>query len=593
MDIRDFARWASKLTQKHIILSAEVKGTVNIIPGNDLTPDQAYEVFLTTLQANGLAVIESKDLLTIVPINIATQNSKLSGKVLHGSDVVTRILKIKYIAVAQVVAALKPLFPEPALLTPVTDGNLLMISARAGQIEQARNIVEQLDLDTGVGIDVVPLNYARASAVAQTFTGLLSKSGQGTAQSLAITVDERSNALLLAGDPIVRQRMRTLVTMLDQPQVSTTNTKVIAIRFADAEKLVGILQGVSGSALKSGQDLASNAFDTKIEFSKERNSLIITASPLVMTALEAVITQLDVRRPQVIVEALIVEVNDDIANSLGINWSSALPGNDGIFVGANTTPSGSSAATPPSLGPGLTLGFYHTGQLRGLINALKSDSAANLLSTPTIVALDNEPAQILVGSNVPFVTGQSTSAASSTQNPFQTIERKDIGITLKVKPRINDDSSITMDIDQTVESIAPSTAQTADIVTNKRNITTRVLIENDEVLVLGGLIQNDVTDSKAQIPVLGDLPLVGRLFRSTSTEVTKKNLMVFIHPHILATNAEGSSVAAQRYRELRDEQLNINRKVDRIFIPESAPLLPNIAKPTGIETPQSVAPVTQ
>lgn len=596
-DIKELVRWAAEHTQKNIIIHPDVKGQVTVISGAPLSREEAYETFLSTLQAYGYAVISSGRALEVVPSDVANQsgaalliNGKKQG--VQDDDVVVQIFKVNNISAAQLATLLKPMLPNSALLTPYPDSNMLLVSARAKQIERLRTIIAKLDQSSGVEVEMLPLQFARAKDVMQILTSLLSKGGNSSStasgMNFTLAVDDRSNSLLMSGDPTMRQQVRTLIERLDRPKSSDSNTQVINVKFSSAESLAPLLMGVASSFLKADKDQASANIDTKIEVSKENNALVVTAPPTLMENIKAVINRLDVRRPQVIVEALIVEVNEDVANNIGVQWLSDVPSSSGIFAGTNTLPNGLITPTPPGLGSGLTLGFYNSGDLRGLVRALKTNTAANLLSTPTIVALDNEPAQILVGSNVPFVTGQSTGAASSTNNPFQTIERKDIGITLKVKPRINDDSSITMDVDQTVESIAPSITNTADIVTNKRNISTRVLIENDQVLVLGGLIQNDVNDTQAKVPLLGDMPVVGRLFRNTNTSVTKKNLMVFIHPRILASNSEGTQYSLGRYQGLRDQQWQTNRKVDRIFIPQTLPVLPD--KTGSADSPTTSAP---
>ena len=594
-DIKELIRWAAEHINQNIILHPDVKGQVTVISGSPLSRQQAYEVFLSTLQAYGYAVVQSDGPMEVVPSEVANQTSMPmldkagKNKLPASGDVVVQIVKVNNISAAQLASLLKPMLPNSALITPYPDSNLLLISARASQIERLRQIIGRLDQGGGTDIEMLTLEFARAKDVVQIVTTLVNKGGtqSGIATGFTLTVDERSNSVLMSGDPIVRQQVRNLIQRLDKPKSGEGNTQVVFVRFASAESLAPILQGVSSSFLKADKDQASSIIDTKIEVSKENNALIITAPPALQEVLKGVVRQLDVRRPQVLVEALIVEVNDEVLNNIGIDWKTSIPG-DGVFVGGSTLPDGLATPALPGLGPGLTLGFYHSGDLRGLIRALKSDTAANLLSTPTIVALDNEQAQILVGSNVPFITGQSTSAATPASTPFQTIERKDIGITLKVKPRINDDSSITMDVDQTVESIAPSNAKTADIITNKRNVSTRVLIENDQVLVLGGLIQNDVTDQQSKIPVLGDMPVMGRLFRSTGTNMVKKNLMIFIHPRILANTADARSLSNERYEDMRIQQQRVNKQVDRIFIPAAPPLLP----PTPIGKPAELVPPT-
>jgi general secretion pathway protein D len=275
----------------------------------------------------------------------------------------------------------------------------------------------------------------------------------------------------------------------------------------------------------------------------------------------------------VLVESVVVEVNDELAKDLGIEWKTNLSPS-GTFVGGSTNSANLTTPTPPGIGPGLTLGFYSNDELRGFIRALETAAGTNILSRPTVVTLDNEEAEILIGENVPFITGSSTGSASPTDNPFTTIQRQDIGITLKVKPRINNENSVTLDITQTVEAIASSAVATADIVTSKRSIQTKVLIENDEVLVLGGLIRDELVEKKNKIPLLGDIPWLGRLFRSTSNQSIKKNLMVFIHPVVIRDSDIGREISRNRYDDFWQRQTKFNNKLDSYFAPKDRPQLP-------------------
>jgi len=334
---------------------------------------------------------------------------------------------------------------------------------------------------------------------------------------------------------------------------------------------------------KNRKDQGSADSQVSIQANESLNALVITAPPSVLKTIKAVIAKLDKRRAQVLVEALIVEVNEDLGNNFGIEWRTN--NGDGGFAGFRSfqdlAPLSSGTDGGINLGSGLSLGYFKTGNLRAIINALATQSNANVLSTPTIMALDNEEASILVGENVPFITG---SEARDNDDPFQTIERKDVGISLKIKPRVNNDNSVTLDIEQSVESISKSDAVASDIITNKREIKTRVLIENNEILVLGGLIRDELQETESKVPLLGDLPGIGRLFKSTSTTTVKRNLMVFIHPTILRDSQSGSAASRDRYDNIQGMQDSFSENVERYFVPRSMPRLPDLSTNHGATT---------
>ncbi|MEM8500171.1 MAG: type II secretion system secretin GspD [Pseudomonadota bacterium] len=568
-DIKELVRWASDHVEKNIILHPKVSGKVTVIAGEPMTSKEAYDVFLSVLQVHGFAVVETTDALKVVPSNLANESSApllSSETATNADDVVVRILKIRNVAANQLVALLKPMMPKEALLTAYPDSNLLIISDRAANINRIVRIVGQIDRAGLIDIELIRLKYASAKDVIQIITQLVQPSNAGGAQGFTIAEDARSNSILMTGNPIIRDQLRGLIGNLDQPLSGDGNTQVVFVNFADAKSLVPILRSVSGSVQKADRDQTFQHVDVKIEVSEPNNALVITAPPSLLDTMKGVIETLDVRRPQVLVEAIIVEVNDDILRDMGVEWFSD---DNRTFTGIGALPNSLTTPAPPNFGEGLTFGFFRDGELRALMRALEADTEANVLSTPTIVALDNEEAEILVGSNVPFVTGQATNSASSTENPFQTIQRQDIGVSLKVKPRINRDQSITLEVEQAVETISPATA--SDIVTSKREIKTKVLIENGEVLVLGGLIDDRVDSVERGVPLLRSLPIVGRAFKSTKTQVTKNNLMVFIHPVILNDRRENESATKSRYERFRD--LQHSSRSSLFQIPRQAPLL--------------------
>ena len=590
-DIQELIRWASEVTDKAIIVHPNVKGKVSVMAGEPLSKGEAYQVFLSVLQVHGFSAIESEGSIKIIPDALAKQSTipytKENSKT--PEDMVVRIIRIKNVAAPQLVALLRPLVPQVGHLAAYPQTNVLIIADRAGNIDEIEKIVRDIDQVGTIDIEVISLKFASARDVVGVVTKLVpgvANSQSADGKSLTFAADERSNSILTTGDPVTRQQLRTLISRLDQPLSGEGNTQVIYIHYANATDLVPILQGVSGSIQKADKDQPFDSGEVSIQVSKENNALIITAPPALLNTIRGVIAKLDIRRQQVMVEAVIVEVNQDVMDDLGIQWTSTVPGGEGVFGGFKAIPNALTTPEIPNLGSGLALGYFKNDSLRALIRALEADSNANILSTPTIVTLDNEDAEILVGSNVPFITGSQTNSASSTDNPFQTIERQDIGVTLKVKPRINQNHSITLDIEQTVESISTAAVSTADIVTNKRNIKTRVLLDNDQVLVLGGLIKDEFTQNESRIPVLGRIPGLGRLFRSTSTQAVKNNLMVFIHPVILSDEASADEVTTTRYNEMRARQKKYNDDTDWILLPKQGPLLPELKTPPSATVPE-------
>jgi len=574
-DIQDLIQWASNHIDKTIIVHPNVKGRVSVLAGEPINEEDAYHIFMSVLQVHGFAVVETEQSIKILPDALAKQSgSAFSGTEPLGEEMVVRLIKVKNVSVGPLVSLLRPLMPQVAHLGAYVQSNALIVADRAQNIDKILKIVEDIDRVGAIDIEIIPLQFANAGDIVGVISKLIdNRQGESEANPLTFVADDRSNSILVTGDPISRKQISKLIDQLDQPLSGDGNTQVIYVYYAKAVDLVPILQSVSGSLQKAEKDQPFDSNEVSIQASEANNALIITAPPSLLNTMKGVIQKLDIRRQQVLVEAVIVEVNDDVLDDIGIQWKTSTPAN-GEFSGFSAFPPNVPNTALPVLGSGLTLGYFKNNSLRALIRALETDTSANILSTPTVVTLDNEEAEILVGSNVPFITGSSTGESSPTDNPFQTIQRQDIGITLKVKPRINENDSMTLAIEQTVESIGTSAVTTADIVTNKRNIKTNVLLENDQVLVLGGLISDEARVIESRVPVLGQIPILGRLFRSTSTKVEKKNLMVFIHPIILSDRDRSNSLTSERYNNLRNKQQQYNKKRDRIFIPKQPPLLP-------------------
>lgn len=582
-DIFDLVKWAQDVTPKTIIVHPSVKGRVTVIAGDPMSRGEAYQVFLSVLEMHGFGVVETPRSIKILP---NSQTNRFAIPVSPGDknsrpeDIVIRILKVDNVSSRELVSLLKPLIPKDAYIVAYPATNSIIVADRVGNIKKILTLINKIDRVGVVDIDFIPIEFASAKDVVSIINSLMQQSKSGDNQGLKIAVDERSNSILITGDPASRQQIKNLVARLDKPLPGEGNTQVIYLDYAEARELVPILQSMSGSIQKNDKDREFSNVEVNIQSSETHNALIITAPSSLLSTMKGVIKELDIRRSQVLVEALIVEVNEDINSNFGIDWSvPARIGKEMLVGGFSSFPSNVSPLSVNengslSLGSGFSVGYMRGGDLLSVISALKGNANANVLSTPTILTLDNEEAKILVGENVPFVTGSEKRQGDSA--PFQTIERQDIGVSLTVKPRINNDNSVTLEIHQTVESIGQTDVETADIITNKREIKTKVLVGNGETLVLGGLMRDELVESESRVPILSKIPLLGRLFRSTSTTTVKRNLMVFIRPQIITNAAAGADMSRERYDFMQNKQLEFRDRINSYFIEGDAPKLEDL-----------------
>ena len=615
-DIHSLISTVSKQTGRNFVVDPRVKAKVTVISTDPVNADGLYEVFLSVLQVHGYSAVPAGDLIKIVPDVTAKQGPvPILGEGQDSTDqLVTQVIPVINVPAAQLVPILRPMVPQQGHLAAYAATNSLIITDRSSNIQRLMEIIRRVDKPDNEEIEVVRLNHAAAAEIVRTLTSLQRNNlggpqGPGATQLVA---DERTNSILISGDRAVRVRMRGLIAHLDTPIQSGGNTRVVYLRFANAEDIVNILQGVSQGQAKVGtsppaeggggntqptpaaqQQPANNGnvppvqnqppaqnnavrprsaaetgeSNVDIQADPNTNSLIITAPPDEMQNILAVIRQLDIRRAQVLVEAVIAEITEDNTREFGINFLLDGSAND-VPVGFSNlgdATSGalgiagalSTGAVPPSLGNGvsLALGRFGTGDVDFgfLVRAIASDADNNILSTPSVMTLDNEEAEIIVGQNVPFVTGTQLSANNN--NPFQTIERQDIGLTLKVKPQINEGNSIKMELEQEVSGVN-TTALTgaSDITTSVRSIKTTVLVEDGQTIVLGGLIDDQIQEVEEKIPLLGDIPVIGNLFRYRSTQKSKQNLMIFLHPRIMRDGESATQFSNSKYNFLRSQQ---------------------------------------
>jgi general secretion pathway protein D len=589
-DIRAVIQWMAEQTHRQIVIDPRVQGRVTAFADRPMTVAQAYQVFLALLEVHGFSSSDIDGVIRIYPSALA----KISPRALiddfdsleASAGQIVHVVDVKNVPAANVAQLIQPLISPTGYVAALNAGNSLVIADSSDNVKRLVELVRRLDRSGSLEIDVVKLQHANAKDVAQVLSGLNKNSTSNSSEAVAnnsglsIAADERSNSVLLAGDPSSRQRAQQLILQLDQPLSAANKSRVVFLNYLTAEELLPILKSMTNSAQKDAKDQTIAAANVSIEASKSNNAMVLSGPLDLLDNIQDIIKRLDVQRAQVLVEALIVEVSSDITNDLGVVWATGnvadLEGSDGIAA-VNTlgnldavTRDGQGNIVGP--GRGLTLGYYTGGDLQAAIRALNANSKANVLSTPSVLTLDNQQAQIMVGSNIPIITGQSTGSASTTENPFTTIERQDIGVTLKITPQINANKSVTLDITQEVQSVA-ETANTAlanasDIVTNKRSITTKVQVNDDATLVLGGLISDQLQNVENKVPVLGDMPLIGGLFRSTSNKMVKQNLMVFIHPIVVDSDAMANKVSHQNYEDMRVRQMKYeNGKLEQSVEP--------------------------
>lgn len=617
-DINALVSEVAEVTGKNFVVDPRVKGTITVISSKPLSADELYELFLGVLSVNGFAAVPGGSAIKIVPDVTAKQfgvpvDVNLSRK---GEGLVTRVIRLENTNAVDMVPILRPMMPQFAHLAAVAGANALVLSDHANNIESLTQIIAQLDGSEGDEIEIVPLRDARVDDVVGMLESLTGNAGGAVAGApgasrdsrqlfrVRVVADARSNRLLLKGDARGRKRLRELISTLDMPSERLGGVKVFRLRHASAKQVAEVLRGLvageggrgssgpspaGGASGANAGPVAINANGVGLIADESLNALVVRADPAFMREIVNVIDQLDQRRSQVLIQAAIVEVSGDNARQLGVQWAAGDP-SKGVglinFSAAGTSVANlasqaiainaGSTAVQPSVSEGATLGFGKSETnangdrtfYGALIQALATVTNANLLSTPSIMTLDNQEAKIVVGQNVPFITGTSTSSSSTTANPFQTIERQDVGITLKVKPSIGEGGTVRLEIEQEVSAVLPSTSgiNSADLITSKRSIKTTVLADDGQTIVLGGLIRDDETKTVSKVPLLGDIPLIGYLFRATGTRKTKQNLLVFLQPTLLRDSTSAVDMSQRQYGAIRALDMSVSRsgKVSRL-----------------------------
>lgn len=574
VDLAEFIDSVGRITNRTFLVDPRVRGRVTIRSQRQLSAEEVYQVFLSQLRVNGFAVVElDEHNARIVPEQTARlEPIPVEGHLPPNSDgkdlLATRVIPLRNSDAAQLVNILTPLMDRRiGVITHYAPTNLLILTDWGTNLERLHALVQRIDQQSSDNLLLLPLAHASATEMEKLLTQLLRREGRG-GQPPQIMADNRLNLLLIRADATTRRELERLVIDLDQPVERSANTQVFYLRHAKASEMVTLLQGLQAED-KPAEGAGSRRMT--LQAHEATNALVASGSPDQLREIRLVIDQLDIRRAQVLVEAIIVEISDTRARELGVQWlmldqnrgsvplaAGNFSGNTGLSgIAAGAATGGTSGALTALAGvQGLTAGVGRLSDsgisFAVLLNAIQSETDFNILSTPSILTLDNAEATILVGQEVPFITGSTV--GDSNTNPFQTIQRREVGIRLQITPQINDGDSVRLEILQEVSNIEDST-RASDIITNKREIKTTVMADNNDIIVLGGLIGEDVRETRRKVPLLGDIPLLGVLFRSTSVSREKRNLMVFIQPRILHDRDSLASVSAEKYRYMHAAHL--------------------------------------
>jgi general secretion pathway protein D len=637
-DLTQIVEAVSQITGKTFIVDPRVRAQVTILSQTPMTPDAFYEAFLSILAVHGFVAMPTGGVIKIVPDANARQlpANDLPGSVSSTSDeFVTQVIALRNVNAAQLVPVLRPLIPQNGHLVAYQQSNMLIISDHAANVNRLMRIIQRIDQGGDEEIDIIQLQHASAAEVVRVVNSLFTgPAAQQEAAALAakLVADDRTNSVLITGEKTQRLRLKALVTHLDTPLETGGDTQVWYLNYADAEQIAGklkeqitgITQAAPGQPGQQAGPQAAADRSTTIWADPQMNALVVTAPPKIMRQLRQVVDKLDVRRAQVLIEALLVEISYNKASELGVNWAIDGSGEDDniVPIGTFNQPVGNASIgsivagiqdpetlLETGLPTGLTLGagrFQDSGvNFAVLLRAIRNDANTNILQTPSITTLDNQEAEIKVAQEVPFLTGQftNTGAAQGQVTPFQTIQREEVGEILKITPQINEGNSVQLKIEQESSNVSQGVQGAVDLVTNKRTISTTVMVEDGGIIVLGGLISDQVREGEVRVPILGAIPIIGELFKTRSGSKEKRNLMVFIRPTILRDGVATAIETNAKYNVLRNQQLQ--RKKGRVtLLPgEVQPLLPPIEdlskyadptagaeKPTPDTNPEAVKP---
>ncbi len=616
-DINEFINIVGKNLERTIIVDPNVRGKISVRSYDMLDEDQYYQFFLNVLQVYDFAVVEmpSGILKVVRSKDVKTSNIPVvEGSARDGDEMITRVVPVYNVPVRELAPILRQLNDQAGGGNVVSHdpSNVMMLTGRAAVVNRLVEIIERVDRAGDEEVEIVKLRYASASEMVRIIESINKSQGKtnsGTKSEPRVVADDRTNSVIVSGDIKARQRLINLIQRMDQELETNGNTRVLFLNYAKAEDLVKVLQGVSASIQAEEQSGGTTRRtgtnrEISIDAHQDSNAIVITAEPDMMRSLEDVVRQLDIRRAQVQVEAIIVEVFEGDGTTFGVQWASEAGGgtqfsngvvplgslavalkeaeddtdteayvtDDGEVVTVTTTDEGDYSSLASLLGSanGLIAGIIEDGW-GAVVQAVSTDTNSNILATPHLTTMDNEEAFFIVGQEVPIITGTTT--GSNNSNPFQTVDRQEIGIKLKVTPQINEGDAVQLLIEQEVSSVSGATS--VDISINKREIKTTVIVDDGGTIVLGGLIDEDVQESISKVPLLGDIPILGHLFKSTSSTKRKRNLMVFLKPTIVRDGATMNAISHRKYNYMRALQLKRQQEGITLMPSAETPSMPN------------------
>ncbi|NOQ15959.1 MAG: type II secretion system secretin GspD [Methyloprofundus sp.] len=571
-DIRSVIATISKKTGKNFLVDPRVKGKFTIYSATPVNSDSLFEIMVGALRTHGYTTIEQNSIIHIVPLMQAKQNpTPVSTKKLTNPSAkqITQVIQIKNISAVKLIPVLRPLMPKEGYIAAYASTNLIIISDSERNIYRLKQIIRTMDKSSNNNIDIIPLNKANANQVIKSLKSMMPKAT--SKDTIRISADTRTNSILLSGDSVERLRLKNIIQKLDSPILSNSSQHVIFLKHASATELAPILDKIISAEEKNTSKKASKSNKSSIIADEATNSLIISAELDAFHSLSSIIEQLDIMRTQVMIEAIIAEVALDSSNQLGVEWAVAGEKN-GWKGGFSSTNTGSLLSTLNSLtdndiakaaasaaaGGGFS-GLIANDNFGVLINALQGNSDFNIVSAPKILTVDNKEAEIIVGENVPYVTGTFTQSNEGYTNPFQTVQREDIGLTLRITPQINTGGRIGLEVYQEISTVKASTSA-VDLITSKRSISSNVIVNDGKILALGGLMDDVAVDTTSGIPWIMDIPYIGWMFQSQSTSIKKRTLMVFIKPTILKNQSYSDNLTQEYLDTVIKEQIKFNKK---------------------------------
>ncbi len=601
-DILSVINEVSLETGKNFVVDPRVTGKISLISSKPIQPDQVYDLFLSVLELLGYSAIPSGNVVKIVPNmqsgELATRvaTSRSPGK---GDEVVVRVIPLEHVSANQLIPVIRPLLPQWSNVSAYMPGNVIIVLGRAANVERINEIIHNVDQASSNDIDIVPLRRASAAQIAAVLTNLQNSTrASGDVPQISFAPDERTNSILLSGNKAARLHMRFLVNQLDTPSSGAQgNTQVVYLRYLQAKTFAPILGKIAQNIIGKDNDSSTSSTSptnlmsmpnqnynptsgsttkaaptpenkTSIQGEPTTNALIITAPPALMRALQSVVAKLDIRPAQVLIEAIIVELDQNDTKNLGIQWG----GLSTTTSAANVPPSSSTHFA--TIGQGV-VGIIPHMQVQAILLALQTTIGADILSTPSVVVLDNRRATLAVGQQVADQTGSyATTGSSSTVTPFNTINRLDVQLNLDVTPQINLGDAVRLSIKLKNDTLQNPDNPGLNPTTNTSSIQNSVIVNSTDVLVIGGLMSNNITTTVEKVPILGDIPLVGELFKHKSRRLEKKNLMVFIKPTILRGQDDASSITNTKYNVIRNKQINWPEDVSNMGVQKTQNILP-------------------